>query len=197
MKVVIATGNEGKLAEFKKLAANAEGLELIMLPEGFSVEETGKTFYENALLKARAAAEISGITAVGDDSGLVVEALNGRPGIHSSRYCQGTDEDRRNKLLEELKAVPDGQRHATFVCNMVMCAPDGSVLFSVVRCWLGRIGLSPRGSNGFGYDPIFYLQNKDQTAAELSPDEKNRCSHRGQAFREVIAFLTDSVVSGS
>ncbi len=191
MKVVLATNNRAKLEELARLAASEPWLDLILAPEGFNPSETGDTFVENAKIKAREAARATGLMAVADDSGIVVEALNGKPGIHSSRYCPGTDADRRAKLLLDLSAVPDDRRQAAFVCAMVVCDPDGSMAFNAIRYWEGRIARQEKGSNGFGYDPIFFPTNKDMTAAEMSAEEKNRLSHRGQAWRQVLKFLKE------
>lgn len=189
MKIVLATTNPGKLKEFQDLSKSEPWLELVAPPDGFNVAESGNTFFENAKLKAVAAAQKTGMIAVADDSGLVVEALNGKPGIHSARYCPGEDSDRRAKLLADLAKVPDGKRQASFMCSMVVCEPNGTIAYNVLRVWEGRIGTKERGQNGFGYDPIFYLGNKDMTAAELPLDEKNRISHRGQAWHEVLKYL--------
>lgn len=189
MKVVLATTNEGKLRELKELASGEPWLELIIAPADFSVKETGQTFVENAKIKAREAARLTGVMSIADDSGLIVEALNGKPGVLSARYCEGTDADRRNKVLSELQAIPDGKRQAAFVCAMVVADPDGSIAFSSIRYWEGSIANQERGTNGFGYDAIFQPVNKSGTAAELAAADKNRISHRGQAWNQVLAFL--------
>lgn len=189
MKIVIASNNQNKLKELSALSSEESWLELALAPAGFDVAETGSTFFENAKIKAAAAAKMSKSISVADDSGLVVEALNGRPGIHSSRYCEGDDGDRRKKLLTELDGIPDNQRHAAFMCAMVVCNPDCSIAFSVVRAWEGIIAREERGSNGFGYDSIFFLPRFKCTSAELPPEKKNQLSHRGQAWREVIKYL--------
>jgi XTP/dITP diphosphohydrolase len=189
MKVVIATTNPGKLKEFAQLKGDCPWLELELAPPGFNPEETGTTFIENAKIKARAAAASTGLTAIADDSGLIIEALNGRPGIRSARYCEGSDADRRAKVLAELKDVADDRRQAAFMCAMAVCEPDGTISFTSIRAWEGYIGRTEKGVNGFGYDSIFYLNNTTTTSAELAPEEKNRISHRGQAFRHVLTFL--------
>lgn len=189
MKVVLATTNPGKLTELKALAAGEPWLDLVLAPEGFNPDETGKTFIENAKIKAKAAAELTRTMSVADDSGLIVEALNGRPGIHSARYCEGTDEDRRNKLLSELTNIADDKRQAAFICAMAVADADGGNAYTVIRYWEGTIVREARGQNGFGYDPIFQPLNRTITAAELDPEEKNRISHRGQAWRQVLGFL--------
>lgn len=189
MKVVIATSNPGKLREFKALAANESWLELVLAPEGFNPEETGKTFIENAKIKAKAAAQQTGLLSVADDSGLIIEALNGRPGIHSARYCEGSDADRTNKVLSELVDVPEDRRQGAFMCAMAVAEPDTSISHTVIRYWEGLIGREVRGENGFGYDPIFWPIGKNCTAAELDPAEKNRISHRGRAWLAIVDFL--------
>ena len=189
MKLIIATKNPGKLREFESLAEGEDWLDLQLPPGEFNADETGGTFFENAKIKAVAAARLSGVRAVADDSGLVVEALKGRPGIQSARYCEGTDADRRAKVLKEMEKVPEDQRHAAFFCAMVIASPDGTVEFSTIRCWEGLIGAQERGENGFGYDPIFFLPKRNVSAAELPLEEKNRISHRAQAWQQVMKHL--------
>jgi len=189
MKLVIGTKNPGKLKEFEALAAGEDWIDLQMAPADFSADETGTTFFENAKIKAIKAARMTGSVAVADDSGLVIEALKGQPGINSARYCEGTDADRRAKVLKEMEKVPENQRHAAFFCAMVIANPDGQVAFSTIRCWEGVIGTKERGDNGFGYDPIFYLPKRNLSAAELATEEKNRISHRAQAWLQVVKFL--------
>jgi XTP/dITP diphosphohydrolase len=189
MRIVIATTNPGKLKEFKEIAQGKSTVEFLLAPEGFSVDETGKTFEENAILKARSAAESTGLIAIADDSGIEVDALNGRPGIQSARYCDGDDRARRLKLLEELKDVPEVRRGAAFVCAMAVCVPTGQTVFKTTARWPGRIGLEERGENGFGYDPVFELSDLGKTSAEISSQEKNKLSHRAQAFESVLNFL--------
>src|SRR5262249_51374009 len=159
----------------------APWLELTLAPEEFDPAETGSTFAENAAIKAAAAAKMTGLPAVADDSGITVDALDGRPGVYSSRYSDGDEALGRSKLLAELGQVPEKQRGAAYVCSMVVCAADGTILYGTETYWRGRIGFKERGSNGFGFDPIFYLDDKDVTVAELPPAEKNKLSHRGQA----------------
>lgn len=190
MKLVIASKNPGKLKEFEDLAAeHGSWLEMQLAPDNFSPAETGSTFFENAKIKAIEAARLSGLPSLADDSGLVIEALKGKPGIHSARYCEGSDADRRAKVLQEMQKVPADSRHAAFFCAMVLANPDASVAFSTIRCWEGSIGFEEKGQNGFGYDPIFVLPKMSRTAAELDAKEKNRISHRGQAWAQLIKFL--------
>jgi XTP/dITP diphosphohydrolase len=194
MRIVIATTNPGKLKEFKELATGVGEIEFVLAPPGFSVDETGSTFEENAILKARAAAEQTGLISMSDDSGMEVDALGGRPGIYSARYCEGTDADRRKKLLKELDGVPVDKRGAAFVCAMAVCLPTGEVIFTTTIRWRGQVSLNERGENGFGFDPIFFLADLNSTAAEMSPQEKHRISHRGQAFQQVLAFLQTEIL---
>ena len=189
MKVVIASSNPNKVKEFLDLSRYEPWLELVGVPADFAVDEAGATFFENARIKATAAAGLSKSLSVADDSGLVVEALKGAPGIHSSRYCDGDDAARRKKLLSELSGVPDDKRQAAFMCAMVVTNPDASIAFSVVRAWEGIIAHDERGNNGFGYDSLFYLPRLRCTSAELPPERKNQLSHRGQAWREVLKYL--------
>jgi XTP/dITP diphosphohydrolase len=189
MKLVLATKNADKLKELLTIANQELDFELILAPDHFDPIESGSTFLENAIIKAREAARLTGLPAVSDDSGLEVEALDGQPGIHSARYCDGSDQDRRQKLLAQLNSIPDAKRAATFVCAMALAAPSGEVLHSTLGRWKGSIGYVERGTNGFGYDSIFYLAEKNCTSAELSPEEKNRLSHRGQAWRLMLGHL--------
>ena len=163
-------------------------MHLILAPPGFDPEETGSTFIENAVIKACEAAKMTGTLSVADDSGICVDALDGRPGIHSARYAPGDDGDRRRKLLREMAQVPEGERQAAFVCAMALVDPRGEVVFTCQSRWGGRLGFTEKGSHGFGYDPIFYPDNMDMTSAEIEPDLKNEVSHRSQAWRQVLNF---------
>lgn len=190
MKLVLGSKNPGKLEEFKALLKGVNWIELEPAPDDFAPLESGNTFFENARIKASAAAKLSGLPAIADDSGLVIEALKGKPGIHSARYCEGTDSDRRAKVLKEMEKVPEEQRHAAFFCAMVLANPDGSVAFSTIRCWEGRIAFEEKGEKGFGYDPIFVLPKKNLTVAQLDLSEKNQISHRAQAWQQVLKYLS-------
>jgi XTP/dITP diphosphohydrolase len=196
-RLVIATNNRGKLREFERLLEGC-GFELVTpgdLGVEFGPEETGSTFEENATLKAREAARLTGLPALADDSGLEVDALDGRPGLFSARYAGGdrfsddiTESEQLRLLLKELEGVPDERRTARFVCSITVATPEGWVR-NVEARWEGRIAHEPRGQNGFGYDPIFLVQRTQKTSAELPPAEKNRMSHRAQAAamaREVL-----------
>lgn len=195
-RVVLATGNAGKLREFRSLLGEL----VILVPQSElsidPVEETGTSFEENALLKARHAAAISGLAAIADDSGLVVDALGGAPGVYSARYAgeAGDDEANNVKLLRALDGVPADRRGARFraVVVYVASADDANPLIAQ-GTWEGFIGMGPRGANGFGYDPLFLDGDSERTSAELPPDEKNRLSHRGQAVRKLRIMLDKRV----
>ena len=191
--IVLASSNPGKLREFNQLLG---GLHFEVVPQSrFNVidaEETGLTFVENAILKARHAAQHTNLPALADDSGLEVDALQGAPGIYSARYSgQGaSDTDNLKKLLEQLKDVPEQNRGARFQCVLVYLrhALDPTPLICQ-GTWEGRILLEAHGSSGFGYDPLFFVPTHSLSAAELSPDIKNSLSHRGQALRQLLASL--------
>jgi len=193
MKVVLATANPGKQREFAALLAT-RGFELVLQSElGIpSVEETGKSFVDNALLKARHAAAHARLPALADDSGLEVDALDGRPGIHSARFAGpgATDEQNNAALLAALAGVPLERRTARYRCVLALVrnATDPCPLIAQ-GSWEGRIVLDPAGAGGFGYDPHFIPDNFDCTAAQLSPTLKNALSHRGAALRELIVRL--------
>jgi XTP/dITP diphosphohydrolase len=193
MRLVLATNNPGKLREFRELLA----------PLGFDVEplaqfthvnadETGLSFIENAILKARHASQAANLPAIADDSGIEVDALRGAPGIYSARYAGAGASDRRNldKLLDALRDVPLEQRTARYQCALVfMRWPTDPSPLVCQASWEGRVIATPRGAGGFGYDPVFELPALGKTAAELSADDKNRISHRGKALRELVTQL--------
>lgn len=196
-KVVIATHNPHKLIELRTILS-AYGLEVTSLGElGISddVEETGTTFIENARIKAKAALDKTGLVAVADDSGLMVDALDGAPGVYSARYAGegGTAEMCNQKLLKELLEVPDEKRTARFVSAICMLWPDGRELTAEGTCE-GRILRAPKGENGFGYDPLFYVPSFDKSMAELDPETKNRISHRANALKELDQKLQSKAV---
>lgn len=191
MKFIIATNNQKKLKELERIL-NPLGINAVSAKdEGISlddVEETGITFAENAYLKAEAAFKKTGLPSVADDSGLCVDALDGRPGIYSARYAgeNATDSDKNNKLLSELKDVPEKDRTAHFTCAICCILPDGEKIEVEGRCE-GSIAFEPHGNGGFGYDPIF--KYSDKSYAELSSDEKDSISHRGKALRKLKTEL--------
>lgn len=192
-KIVLASNNAGKIREIMGLL---EGRNIEILPQSAfiaaEVEETGLTFIENAIIKARHAASCSGLSAIADDSGLEVDALNGAPGVFSARYAGigASDQANNEKLLLELAGIPDERRTARFRCVMVYLrhAGDPSPLIGQ-GVWEGRILHEPSGASGFGYDPLFFAPGTGCAAAELSPAEKNRLSHRGKALRALAAQL--------
>lgn len=192
-KVVLATGNPGKVRELADLLAEF-GLDIVAQTElGVeSAEETGLTFIENAILKARHAAAITGLPAIADDSGLAVDALGGAPGIYSARYAGADASDQQNleKLLTALESVPDGKRQAQFHCVLVYLrhAEDPTPLV-FHGSWAGEIIRTAAGAGGFGYDPIFYVPALGKTAAELSKAEKLAVSHRGQALALLLSAM--------
>lgn len=191
-KIVLASGNAGKLAEIARIL---EDLDIAVVPQSaFGVtdaDETGTTFVENALIKARHAAAATGLPAIADDSGLCVEALDGRPGVYSARYSgpDATDQSNNDRLLAELEGVPDEQRGAAFHCVACFVAPGLDEPVIAEGEWRGRILHERRGKGGFGYDPLFYLPELGKSSAELSPQEKNARSHRGQAIAELSRKL--------
>ena len=193
-RVLLATRNPGKLAELRRIL-EVHQIDLVGLdafPDVPDVAETGATFEENALLKARAAAAATGMLSVADDSGLAVEALNGMPGVLSARWTgrHGDDEANLRLLLGQVADVPDERRGAAFICAAVAVAPDGREVVRVADV-RGRLVREPRGTGGFGYDPIFLPDGYSQTTAELPPEEKDRISHRGKAFRELVPGIVD------
>lgn len=193
-KIVLASGNAGKLREFRQLLADC-GYDVVPQSDFFSenAEETGLTFVENALLKARFACLKTGLPALADDSGIEVDALNGRPGIYSARYAgePGSDAANNAKLLQELAGVPEQERGARYhaVLAFMRHAQDPTPILCH-GVWEGRILTEPRGEGGFGYDPLFFVPSHHCASAELSKDEKNRISHRGKAMQELLRALS-------
>ena len=185
MKIVFATGNPDKLREIKEIAEGTD-IEFILPPGDFNPAENGKTFEENSYIKALEASRVSNMMSLADDSGLCVEALNGAPGIHSARYAQ-TAQKRIDKLLDELKDKQN--RKAKFVCAMTLVSSDGKILYQTIGECHGKIREKRSGEGGFGYDPIFEVENTNLTMAEMREEEKNKVSHRGRALRDVLKFL--------
>jgi len=192
MKLLIATNNPGKVREYQELLSDLP-MEITYLErEGITleVEERGTSFLENAVLKARRYAQASGLLTLADDSGLEVDILGGEPGVRSSRYAGpgATDADRVQVLLAKLRDVPWEQRQARFRCVVAIATPDGQVQTAEGEC-RGIIAFEPRGTHGFGYDPVFYMPEFDATMAELPPEVKNRVSHRARAVRAARPLL--------
>lgn len=195
--ILLASGNKGKVNELKEMLAPF-GLNVVPQSQ-FNVEEvpeTGTTFVENAIIKARHAAQVTGLPCIADDSGLEVAALNGAPGIYSARFAgdNATDGTNIDKLLDMLVDVDTNQRQARFVCVLVyMRHADDPTPIICQGHWEGIIQTQRSGDNGFGYDPVFYQPHLDKTAAQLTPDEKHGLSHRGQALRQLVAQLEAQV----
>ena len=191
--IVLASSNPGKVREINQLLAE---LDMHVVAQGdygvMDAEETGLTFVENAILKARNAAAHTGQPAIADDSGIEVDALNGAPGIYSARYAGAgaSDQDNLQKLLEALRDIPEAERTARFQCLMVyMRHGEDPTPLICQGTWEGRILFEPRGENGFGYDPVFHVPTHNCSSAELEPDVKNALSHRGQALHRLLAAL--------
>jgi XTP/dITP diphosphohydrolase len=198
MRVLLATRNDAKLAELRRLV-DGQGFEVVGLDdvaEFPEAPETGATFEENALAKARDAAAATGLVAVADDSGLTVDALNGMPGILSARWSGRTgdraERDARNLalVLDQMADVPEERRGAAFVCAAAAAHPDGREVVVVER-WPGRLIRLPRGTNGFGYDPAFVPEGESRTSAEMAPEEKDAVSHRSRALRTLLPRLPE------
>lgn len=197
IEVLLATRNRAKLVELARIVADTgvDGLTVLGLadvPEFDEAPETGATFEENALAKARDAAAATGLPSVADDSGLAVDALNGMPGVLSARWAGRHGDDRANLdlLLGQLADVPDERRGGEFVCAAALVTPGGGEL-AVHGRWRGTLAREPRGDNGFGYDPIFVPDGGDGTSAQLAPAEKDAASHRGRALRALVPHLRE------
>ncbi len=193
MELVIATKNQHKVREILHVLEPSGVHKVSTLndyPEIHDIEETGTSFTENASIKARAVCNYTGLPSLADDSGLVIDALNGEPGVYSARYGgPGLDDSGRNLLvLKKMSDVPDTRRTGRFVCTMVLAFPDGRIYERTGTCE-GLITREPRGVHGFGYDPIFYLEERQRTMAELPLAEKNRVSHRARALKKIADLL--------
>jgi XTP/dITP diphosphohydrolase len=196
-KIVLATGNKGKV---KELARMLSGLGIEVLPQSefdvTEVAETGSTFVENAIIKARHAAKQTGLPAIADDSGLAVNALGGEPGVYSARYSgdQATDKSNITKLLSVMADVPKAKRQAKFLCVLVyMRHADDPTPIICQGEWCGEITTEQQGENGFGYDPIFWVKELNCSSAQLSPEQKNVLSHRGKALKLLLAQLQNQI----
>ena len=192
-KLVLATENPGKIREFSDLFAD---FAFDIIPQSSyatpAIAETGLSFVENAILKARHAAQHTGLPAIGDDSGLEVDAIDGAPGIYSARYAGANASDYANveKLLNELRNIPQPARSARFQCVLVYMRHGADPTPLICQgTWEGAIALVPQGDRGFGYDPVFFVPEEGKTAAELTPDIKNRLSHRGRALGQLVRAL--------
>ena len=196
--VIIATKNKGKAKEFEKmfLPLGLTVKTLLDYPELEDVEETGTTFKENAVLKAETIAKVLGTRVIADDSGLEVDALEGRPGVYSARYAGSEKNDEANidKVLEELQDVPESERTARFCCALAM-AEQGKETLTVFGTCEGHILRERRGTNGFGYDPVFFVDAKGKAMAELPSDEKNKISHRAMALKQLEKMLQERILN--
>lgn len=195
-KLVLATGNQGKVKEMASLLADF-GFNVVAQSDYqvSSVAETGTTFIENAIIKARHAAKETGLPAIADDSGLEVDYLKGAPGIYSARFAgeDASDLDNLNKLLAEMAGVPEAERTARFHCVLVMMRHENDPTPLVCHgSWEGRILTEPHGENGFGYDPVFWVPEEQCASAELEPTRKKQLSHRGKALQQLFAALKDA-----
>ncbi len=193
IKLLLATRNPGKVREIKEILKDIQ-MNLISLDDiefNDDIAETGKTFEENAIIKAKTIGEKTGILTMAEDSGLVVDAIGGRPGIYSARFCEGSDLDRINKLLGELKDVPKGKRTARYKAVVVIYDPKTKKINTSSGVCEGYITEEPIGANGFGYDPVFYCSELGKTNGEALSSEKNRVSHRYKALSQIRKILED------
>ena len=193
MKLVLATKNEGKVVEFRRIleelgATDLEVVGLDAFPEISDIEETGKTFEENSLLKARTISKLTGLPALADDSGICVDALDGAPGLYSARYSGNGDSANNQKLLDALRDVPDAKRTAYFICVAAFVRPDGFEKVEEGRFY-GKIMHEVVGSGGFGYDPLFQPDGLNCSSAQLTAEEKDAISHRGKAMRAIAPYI--------
>jgi len=196
LKLLVASTNPGKIREFREMLGGTgiDYTDLTQYPASPAVEETGRTFRDNACLKASEYARRFKVWTLADDSGLVVDALEGRPGVHSARWAAmheaGSGDAANNALLlRQLADVSDEHRTARFVCVLALSDPQGGIVMTAHGAVEGRILREPRGSNGFGYDPLFFIDAMGQTTAELSPEQKHGISHRGQALRRLRVLI--------
>jgi XTP/dITP diphosphohydrolase len=194
LPILIASTNAGKIREFRQILGDQIELSDLRDSSLPPVEETGRTFLANACLKASAYAKATASWAIADDSGLAVDALDGKPGVHSARWAQlnnaGQGDAANNALLlQQLAAIGDSARTARFVCVLALADPLGRIILTASDAVEGRILRSERGSNGFGYDPLFLIEDLRQTTAELPPDQKHRISHRGKALRRLAQLM--------
>jgi non-canonical purine NTP pyrophosphatase (RdgB/HAM1 family) len=200
--VLIATGNAGKVKEFRAMLGSDRFIwhDLSEFPALLPVPETGETFHDNACLKAAGYAKQAAMWALADDSGLEVDALGQKPGVHSARWAQlngagSGDADNNTILLKQLEAVPDQRRTARFVCVLALSDPAGNIVLTARDTVEGRILHAPGGNNGFGYDPLFLIDALGQTTAELPPEKKHEISHRGKALRRLREMMDGAISS--
>lgn len=192
IKIIIATSNPHKLEEINKINTNKNIIFDVIQGE-FNPDETGKTFIENALIKAREASKIMKTYCLADDSGLCIDALEGRPGIHSARYAP-TQKEKIEKILNELKIVPYDYRNAHFTCAMILTDKNGNEIHREEGKIYGYIDDEPKGTNGFGYDPIFFVPEYNKTLAELPEETKNEISHRANALKPMLKWIEENLL---
>jgi XTP/dITP diphosphohydrolase len=204
VRLLIASTNRGKIAEFRQMlgATSIDFTDLTEQPPQPPVEETGRTFRDNAVLKASAYARNLNLWALADDSGLAVDALGGSPGVHSARWAEMNnqghgDADNNALLLRQLADVPDADRTARFICVLALAEPGGKILLTASDSVEGRILHEPRGDNGFGYDPLFLIDALGKTTAELPSDQKHQISHRGKALRRMHGLMRRAGLVGA
>lgn len=191
VKIALGTTNPHKLEEINEILkeANISGIEFVLVDNNFSPEENGTTFEENSYIKAKEAAKIMNIPALADDTGLCVNILNGRPGLHSARYAP-TQKEKISKLLKEMENIPQEQRQAHFICTMTLVTPNGEKLHTEIGKIDGFIEEKPSGTNGFGYDPIFFIPKINKTMADMTLKEKNTLSHRALALIPMLKWIS-------
>lgn len=192
IKIALGTSNPNKLAEINEILQEVNGIEFVLVDGNFNPAENGVSFEENSYIKAAEAARIMGIPALADDTGLCVDALNGRPGLYSARYAPD-QKSKIDKLLSEMNNVPPSKRSAYFICTMTLVAPDGTKLYSQTGQINGLISECAVGGNGFGYDPIFYIPDLNKTMAEMTLEEKNTLSHRAKALKPMVEWIKNNI----
>ena len=191
IEIVLASTNPHKVEEINAIA-NKFGVNFVQVKEGFNPFENGTTFEENSIIKAKEASKLMQTYALADDTGLCVDALDGRPGIYSARYAK-TQEEKIQKLLNELNDIPTSKRTARFVCTIVLTDKDGNVVHKTIGICEGSIATSPYGNGGFGYDPLFLVDGLNKTMAEMSAEEKNTLSHRAKALIPMIEWIKSNL----
>ena len=190
IKIALGTSNPHKLEEINDMLKeiSSDDIEFVLVDGNFDPEENGTTFEENSYIKACEAAKIMGIPALADDTGLCVEALNGRPGLHSARYAPD-QKSKITKLLDEMKNIPEKKRNAYFVCTMTLVSPNGEKIHTQIGRIDGNITFEPSGQHGFGYDPLFFIPELGKTMADMTLEEKNTLSHRARALKPMIEVI--------
>lgn len=194
LKIALGTSNPHKLEEINDMLKeiHPQTVKFVLVDGKFDPDENGKTFEENSYIKAREAAKIMGIPALADDTGLCVDALDGRPGLYSARYAPD-QKSKISKLLEELKDVTKDKRNARFICTMTLVAPDGTKLHAQTGKIEGIIDTQPSGTHGFGYDPVFFIPELNKTMADMTLKEKNTLSHRARALKPMMEWIQDNL----